>query len=382
MIPIHLWGEYFGQEIGDKMSVLGDSPFFAENGTNTAVRPDIAGDDTPITYESVWELKGCSAPGAIDVLRRPQVMDAMGIEKALLFPSFGFAGFTMALSPIFSHDVMGIDLSVERTKEVGLEAVAAYNDWAIQSLKSVAGPRVRPVALMFTETIESMLSQLQHLIDHGVKAVWLPSRTPPAGTSPADPALDEFWKLAADNDVALLLHIGTDFEFVNTFGWMANVPAFVPPVASAEFQVSPFSGSTVHLAAEHFLIAMTLGGVFDRVPNLRFGVAELGAQWLGPLAERLDMWAGVFHKTMRSTISEKPSAYLARNVRVTPFYFEPIDQYYEHYPQLEDCYCYSSDYPHTEGGPESKLRFYELLERFDPIIAEKFFVTNGSWLVP
>ncbi|WP_103383095.1 amidohydrolase family protein [Pseudonocardia dioxanivorans] len=382
MIPFHMWGETFGEEIAEKLAPCETSPFFADNGANTAVRPDLTGDDTEISHDSVWNLKGCAAPAAIDVSRRPAVMDEQGIDRALMFPSFGLVGVGMASSPQWASSVLMPWLSVEETRTTGLKVIEAHNAWVIRTIHSVDARRLRPVALLLTDSVESMLSQLRFLIDNGVKAFWLPSGAPPAGTSPADAALDPFWRLAADNDVAVLIHIGTDHNLVASPMWSANVEAFVPPLASAEFVLSPFASATAQIGAEHFLTAMVLGGTFERVPNLRVGTIELGAQWFGPLADRLDLWARVFPRAMDGVISKKPSEYLARNVRVTPFHFEEIGSYFDSYPALEDCYAYASDYPHVEGGQDSKKTFADQLAGHDDRVVRKFFVDNGAWLVP
>jgi predicted TIM-barrel fold metal-dependent hydrolase len=78
----------------------------------------------------------------------------------------------------------------------------------------------------------------------------------------------------------------------------------------------------------------------------------------------------------------RPSEYIARNVRVTPYHFESVDSYIERYPYLADVYCYSSDYPHREGGRESKQVFYEKLAPLGEDVVEKFFFTNGELLLP
>lgn len=68
---------------------------------------------------------------------------------------------------------------------------------------------------------------------------------------------------------------------------------------------------------------------------MRFGVIELGAAWVGALGERLDMWAEKqFQGRLSKVLTMRPSAYLARNVRVTPFHFEPVSHYLERYPHL------------------------------------------------
>src|SRR5262249_33524908 len=138
--------------------------------------------------------------------------------------------------------------------------------------------------------------------------------------------------------------------------------------------------STVHMAVEHFLVAMVLGGVFERHPELRFGIIECGAQWLAPAVQRMDLFATHFQASKGLPL--RPSEQFGRNVRVTPFSFEPVEQYFETYPALASVYCYSTDYPHVEGGKQSKREFFERLAPLGDEIVDKFFVSNGAFLLP
>jgi hypothetical protein len=381
MIPFHLWGAHFGEDIAKRLAACRDSPLLSGLGENSNVRPDVVGDVKEITYETTQMLKGCGAPGAIDMRRRIDVMNAQGVDKALVFPGLGLVGYVFASSPEFVRSVMGLPYTADESRDLGRAIVDASNEWAIRAVDGDDARRIRTVGLITTESIDGMIAQAASLIKRGIKALWIPSGTPPAMTSPADPKLDPFWRLLADANVVALLHIGTDHAFADPT-WSTNVEAFVPFGSSAEFILSPYAGATLHTAAEYFITAIVLGGVFERVPNLRFGAIELGAQWLGPLAKRLDIWANVFPKALQQTLSMKPSAYVARNVRVAPFYFEPIDDFFESYPELSSCYCFSSDYPHVEGGRESKRVFAERLTRLGPEVMEQFFVSNGAWLLP
>ncbi len=382
MVPCHMWEEWFGEDIAAVTQMLTNSPRAADNGLNTIARPDVVDDVAEITAASVWIAKGAAAPGAIDMGRRVEAMDAMAVERSLVFPSFGLVGIRLASSPEIAGPAMGMHLPASEARRLGLLAMQAHNRWAAQWLDNVASRRARPVAVMLTDTRDQMLTELGSLIDAGFRAVWIPTANPPANTSPADPVLDPFWQMAADADVAMLLHIGTDFNFPASARWSANVPAFAQTNASAEFAVNPFAGSTVNFASENFIAAMVLGGVFERVPHLRFGAIEVGAGWLGPLAERLDMWAQVFRKRLAGLLAMEPSAYIDRNVRVTPFEFEPVDTYFERFPAVAHSFCFSSDYPHVEGGVDTKARQAGLLARLGDDIARKFFVTNGEWIVP
>src|SRR5262249_5006516 len=143
-----------------------------------------------------------------------------------------------------------------------------------------------------------------------------------------------------------------------------------------------FQLSRTHYHTMNFLSAMVLGGIFERYPNLRFGAIEFGASWFGAFAEGLDIWAHSCRRTTSKYLTMTPSEYLARNVRVTPFHFEPVDMYLERHPNLIDCYCYSTDYPHVEGGKDSKATWIKKIGRLGDDVVRKVFVENGEFLLP
>jgi hypothetical protein len=181
----------------------------------------------------------------------------------------------------------------------------------------------------------------------------------------------------------VLAHVGSDLGFLDSAAW-AEAPAFAPSKQSFELGFEPYSFASLHLPVEHFLMVMVLGGVFERHPRLRFGAIELGAHWLGPLADNLDMWATtIFASRIKATIPLKPSEYLARNVRVTPHNIvEPLARFFTRYPELASCYCYSTDYPHLEGGRHINRKVHEMLAPLGEDVLEAYFVANGAWLLP
>jgi predicted TIM-barrel fold metal-dependent hydrolase len=158
------------------------------------------------------------------------------------------------------------------------------------------------------------------------------------------------------------------------------VPAFEAGSSTLEVDLDPYSFATLNIAPAHFLLTMVLGGVFERHPNLRFGAIECGAGWLAPLAENLDLWAER-SPMLRHDLSLTPTEYIARNVRVTPFHFEPVHKYIERYG-MDTCYCFSTDYPHIEGGNRPAIEFAERLISLGDDLVEQFFVSNGRLLLP
>ena len=189
--------------------------------------------------------------------------------------------------------------------------------------------------------------------------------------------------MLAERNVTVTLHIGSEGDFFKTEIW-GRAPAFEGYKVGTEFVLNPWRLSVQHLPSQNFLATMVTGGVFERYPALRFGVIELGAYWVSHLAETLDLWHANgqnFGAIPENRLSQRPSTYLFRNVRVSAFPFEPVDQYIERYG-LEDVYCYASDYPHPEGGKDAMARFARAMERLGPKIMEKFFITNGEYLIP
>ena len=387
--PPHLWGELFGPTAARLSKVCG--PFIEMMGENYINRPGQAADDAPMTLENVWTVRHTGAPGAFDMARRLEAMDLMGVRRQLIFPSYGLWGQILstgadggggALAQAMQN-LLGGGLTAAQSRELGFAGIDEYNEWAIRTT-ACAPDRLRAVGMLKSpRDIDDLMAQATGLLDRGLKALLINTGSPPAGLSPAAPELDPFWDLLARRDAPVLAHVGSDLGFLRASEW-SDAPAFTPNKLALEVGLEPYSYATLHYAIEHFLTVIVMGGVFERHPRLRFGAIELGAHWLGPLAESLDMWATkVFARRMKQTISMKPSEYLARNVRVTPHNIvEPVALFFERYPQVASCYCYSTDYPHLEGGQHIKSKVYDMLKHLGDSVLEKYFAANGVWLLP
>jgi predicted TIM-barrel fold metal-dependent hydrolase len=384
--PPHLWGGIFGPVAARLAEVC--APMIQAMGADYIDRPGQAADDAPMTHENVWTMRHTGAPGAFDMARRLEAMDLMGVRSQLIFPSYGLWGQILSTpeggGPIAAAlgAIMG-SIPVEEMRAIGFAATDEWNDWAVRTT-ALAPDRLRPVGMLKApRDPDDLLEQTEGLIARGIRGVLINTGAPLAGSSPAAETLDPFWALLAARNVPVLAHVGSDLGFLSSAEW-SNAAAFEPQKLSIELGFEPYSMATTHLPVEHFLGVMVLGGVFERHPGLRFGAIELGAHWLGPLADNLDMWAEkVFARRIRAVLSRKPSDYLARNVRVTPHSIvEPVDLFFTRYPHLADCYCYSTDYPHLEGGTHSNRKMAEMLAPLGDEVLEKYFAGNGAWLLP
>jgi len=319
-------------------------------------------ESSEFTCETVWNIKGATAPGAYSPEGRLKTLDVMGVRRALIF----------ADPAIMMHALAPGDLSVPTMRH--------WNDFAL-NYNDRDRERLRVAALLNTRDIDIATAEVKRVLNAGAQAFVLASSVAPGNKSPADPGMDPIWAMLSEANVPALLHIGGERGFLASDAWPRGVPAL-------EFEPQPFTEginayafSTFHFAPQHFISMLVLGGVFERFPNLRFGAIEVGGGWLGPLAERLDLIVNLYARRFATVLSMKPSEYIRRNIRVSPFYFEPVALYIERHG-LEECYCYSSDFPHPEGGYAPIEAFNKEISRLGQTTAEKFFVSNAEWLLP
>lgn len=373
--PVNLWEEQFGSVV---------RPFVeAFEHSKMPIRAFVDEDVIPIDDHSVWNTKFATAPGAFDLDRRLEVMDHIGVARQMMFP--GSIGL-YAVSFYYRADEypdMFRTIQGDR-KGYALELVEAYNDYCLRVAQH--SDRIRAVAVAIAPTPDALYDQVRRLVSRGVRAVWMPSASLPGGVSPAHPDLDPAWDLLAAAQVPVLAHLGADVDFLKTTAWR-NAPAFQGWKAGEEFQMDPWTLSTLHLPVQNFLATMVMGGVFERHPSLRFGACEVLGQWVGPLAQNLDFWHSHSRKfSLDNTdgelpISMPPSEYFRRNVRVSLFDIEPVDTYIEQFG-MPELYCYSSDYPHPEGGRDPMGMISGRLARFDEPTMRQVFVENARLLLP
>jgi predicted TIM-barrel fold metal-dependent hydrolase len=230
-----------------------------------------------------------------------------------------------------------------------------------------------------------MMAEAEQLIVGGVKGIFLPAGVPPAGTSPADSQLDPFWSLLEEARVPLAMHQGSESVFFASSAWWGpHVSGYKQAQTrrNVEFEIDPYNAMRTHYCLEHYIQTMILGGVFERFPDLRVGAIEACAHWVGPLMEKMDLIAENMSSSFYRSLSMRPSEYLRRNVRVSPFHFEPVDRYINRNPELADVLCYGSDYPHIEGGRDSKRILFDRIAPLGPSVVKRYFVTNGEALLP
>lgn len=316
-------------------------------------------------------IKGISAHGAIDAPGRVEAMDGMGIRAQLLFPNTAL-------------------------RELRLQTAAAravcrrYNDYVIDWTHRT-GDRARAVCQINMSDVAEAHAELARVLKRGARGVLLSCAAAPGGVSPAHNCWDPFWAMLEEADVPAFLHIAsggvlsTDDDSdpmipPREFADAEGLKAAFKDRSGAEEALGPFYFVISHMAPEVWLVSMVMGKVFERFPRLRFGVIEVGASWVGPMCERMDLHAKLMAK-VGITYSMTPSEFVRRNVRVTPFWHEDVNLMVERYG-LGEVYCFSTDYPHVEGSRDPIGKFRKTIDRLGADYEEAFFCRNGSLLFP
>lgn len=386
MIPGHLLGDFFG-DAGRTMGRLYEVGHEL-NPDPTEVnmyRPDVDGDTMEVTSDTVWKVRGPDAPSAIDLSRRVEVMDAMGVHDQIVFPTTAIGAMmvgNMAESQFV--DRWGADpktfFGKETRQEFSARFLRVYNEWVASNPVQGDG-RVRLAGIVPTsDNINEMLETAKFLISSGVRVLYFQADAPPGGVSPANSAMDPIWELLESENVLAALHIGSEYGFVDPRWAFAEV--FQDMFQSPEVPNNDIKTfATLHFAIDNYLMTMVLGGVFERFPNLRLGIFEIAAHWVGSAVRRMDMWVDVFPGSSSARLPLKPSEYVLRNIRISPFHFEPVDRYIQQDPFMADLLCYSSDYPHLEGGKNSLATMRKKIDPLGEEVQKKFFQTNAEWIL-
>jgi len=313
-----------------------------------------------------WSVRLWGGHGAQVAEDRVDALDQMGIGRQLLFSQF--------MEPPLNADC-----------PEGAAAVSRYNDHVLEWARGVED-RVVPVCLLNTYAVEPALAEARRVLDKGAKGLQFSGIRPPAGLSPAAPEWDPLWAMLADAGAPALLHYGGSGGSPTLFdiSWYLASWSLRPPPddpSAGDFHARPFFWMTTHVFAELTLTFMVLGGVFERHPGLRFGVIESGASWVPAWCDRMDNLAATTSTYLSRQLSLKPSDYVRRQVRVTPFEFEPVGEWIAA-TGFEEVYAFSTDYPHIEGGQSPVDAFYASLAPLGDRVVERFFVTNGADLLP
>src|ERR1700675_1900148 len=261
--------------------------------------------------------------GGYDMARRREDIGKEGIDKQLIFPT----QITVATSNIGG---------------LGRECARLFNDWVAKLVKGHEDVFL-PVAMAPAGCPEAMADELKRCVKLGFKTSHL---VPYCGTRNLDdPSFYPYYQAAEELNVPLLCHPNSNGELVDRFD---------------NFYKTHVLGRPTNCSAA--LVALVLGGVFEKFPKLKVVFFECSAEWILYWMHRMDDDYKRMQNGFTPKITRKPSDYLKKNCYVT---CEADDRLLALALAefSEDRVLMASDYPHFDS--EYPGTVHELKERSD-----------------
>ncbi len=210
----------------------------------------------------------------------------------------------------------------------------AYNRWLVDFCKPYPDQLV-PIAHVSVRDVDEGVKELERAASDGMRGAFI-SPAPVNGIRYGHDYYDPFWAAAQDLNMPITLHVALNPQYVGSHYYSDN-PGLAPElfVESMPFG-DPFVSFT-NLMAE---------GVFEKLPNLRVVMVEIGATWIAHWLDILDFRSGRFD--FESNLTMKPSEYFKRQCWISA---EPVEQGIDVVAQIvgTDRFTWGSDWPHPEG---------------------------------
>ncbi len=302
--------------------------------------------------------KGYEAIGAFDTDERSLALDLLGFERQFVFASFSTG---VVFDPRLAPDVAA-----------GCGARPQPGDGRVLRRRTAPARRRRDPR---STTSTLALAEIDHIVELGLGAVWVPHRAP-GGRSPGHDDLDPFWAKLAEAGIPVVLHVGghplqLDPAFMNT-----GRPVPGDWLGGGE-NVRGKDMIGLHHAAELFVGTMVLDGVLERhrepAPRGHRARRRRGCRRCSAGSTRSPT-SGSAPSPTSQALTRPPSQQLTEQAAFTPYPFEDVGAMIR--DSNPDLYLFSSDYPHIEGGRDPLGRFTASLDGIATRSTAKFYAGN------
>ena len=337
--------------------------FISEANKAVTVTQDLAAaeakqDDPEFRSDDEAELlqrKNHLALGAYRNQDRPKTLDLLGVTSQLVFTTAALGNF-------------GLD---ERNPRLAQAAARAHN--RMNSDFCSVDRRLLATGYVPLSNVDAALPIANEALELGCKGLVVPSMCP-ANHSPSHRGFDALWATAEEAGIPILFHVGGEEKM--SMAYTETGGEKVKDFHGGDENFTGLSYMAIPLSIWQTMTALIFDGVFDRHPNLKFGVIELGASWLPSWLRFMDSGFEAFRKgeARLQALSMKPSELAERQLRVTPYCHEPTGWILRE--SSPDMLLFSSDFPHVEGGRNPVKRFEDNMEGINDEALGRFYRDN------
>jgi predicted TIM-barrel fold metal-dependent hydrolase len=310
--------------------------------------------------DDIMARKNFAATGSFLPEDRSRALDLLGFASQLVFNTF--------------HNRRLRDWEHGSDGELAIGAARAHNRGMVEFCS--VDDRLLPTCYVPLADIERAPALAQEAIDLGAAALLVASGCPP-GHSPSHVGLDPVWARAQEAGIPVVFHVGGTGDLIEQAYFANGLP--VPPDfhgGEENFRSVDYMG--IPGPPAQTLATMIFDGVLERFPELRIGVIEQGAIWVPSWTRQMESAFEAFarHEERLLALSLRPSEYVRRQVRFTPYPTEDVGWIIAQ-SGPEVC-LFSSDYPHVEGGRRPIERFEGSLaaSEIDGHARQRFFTDN------
>jgi predicted TIM-barrel fold metal-dependent hydrolase len=264
---------------------------------------------------------------------RLDVLDQQGVERCFLFPTLGDCVEGLM------HDNVPIAYKAFHAFNLWLE-----EDWGYGYKDRLYAPPYIPML-----DPELAAQELDFVLNKGARLVSL-RPGPAGGRSPADTAWDPFWARLNEAGALAAYHaFGGATVYEEQFHRMWGRQ----PVSDPRYQANLASALISDRGILDTVIALILGNLFGRFPNVRIASVEMGCNWVPYCLHVLDHAGGLVDRRVEAfgvKLDQRPSEIFKDRVYVSPFPEEDVVGLADLIGA--DRVLFGSDWPHPEGNVE------------------------------
>jgi len=260
---------------------------------------------------------------------RLEVMDEMGIDQTLIFPTLA-------------------SLLEERMRddaELTHAAIHALNEWIYETWTFNYRDRIFATPVVTLPIIDKAIAELEWCVERGAKTVLIrpaPVPVPSGSRSFAMPYFDPFWQKVVEADIPIAMH-ASDSGYARLMGEWTGPTEYLP------FTLEPFKMMILsHRPALDAAASMTTHGLLSRFPELRIVFVENGGEWVAPLFKDLSL----IYKRVPQAFIEDPVEAFRRNCWISPFHEDDFEELID--AMGADHLVFGSDWPHPGGLAEPR----------------------------
>ncbi len=259
--------------------------------------------------------------GSMDPVERLALLDAEGIDAAILYTTIGL---------LWEAELEDIELSQAYTR--------AYNRWICDFCADSV--RLVPTAHVSLGDPAAAARELERAVGEGAKGVYVCPFTHD-GRPLGHPDNDPLFAAAQDLDVPFAIHPTFEPQWTKgtRMGAWENVR-----------QLRLLASVTASDGVRHQFTTLFDYGVFDKFPRLRVLVLESGGGWIGYWLDRIDAVYSHTYIGTRVPLAHKPSDYFRERVWIS---CDPDERTIPHLAERfgADRFLWASDFPHADHTP-------------------------------